>query len=109
MIGEVLDRAIDQRLAGYARQDDVTDCTGRIAWLEEAFRCLQGEQIAFRQEFYTTEEVGLVMGVKAGTVRKNYIKTGRIKASMCNGIWVIPREEYMRVAEIVKTRGVNWL
>lgn len=109
MIGAVLDRALDDRLVSYVKQDQLGDLGGRLDQVEAIAKRLEGEIVSYRREVYTIKDLAKEMSLEVSTVRKNYICTGKIKATKTASGWEISREEYMRVVEVVRTRGLGWL
>jgi len=109
MIGEVLERAIDTKLVGYVPIAAFNDLEGRLSRLEEENKRLKDGVVNYKREIFTIKELADILFIDPATVRKNYIATGKIQATKNGKQWEVGRIEYMRVMDVVKTRGLSYL
>lgn len=109
MIGSVLDNILDQEFNKCARRDELDALTNRLDQLEKNNKRLQNGIVEFERQIYYIKDLAELLGLESSTIRKNYIQTGKIKATKYARGWEISREEYLRVMHIVKTYGINQL
>lgn len=109
MIGQMLENEIERKLAGYVPVAKFNDLAARLSRLEEENSRLREGVIDFKKEVFTLKELADVLLLDPTTVRKNYIYTGRIRATKLGKQWEVRRDEYMRVLDVVSTRGKSYL
>ena len=109
MLGQILENEIEKKLTGYVPISDFKNLAARLSRLEEENSRLREGVVDFKKEVFSVKELADVLLLDPATVRKNYISTGKIAATKPGKHWEIRREEYMRVLDVVNTRGTSYL
>lgn len=109
MLGQVIENEIEKKLTGYVPISDFNKLTARLSRLEEENNRLKEGVVDFKKEVFTVKELADMLLLDPATVRKNYINTGKIAATKPGKHWEVRREEYLRVLDIVNTRGTSYL
>ena len=104
-----LSAAITKFMSSFANASQITALQQKIDGLERKIKELEKSHTPFEKEFYSLLDLEKVLCLKPDSIRKKFILTGMIKAEKPKGskAYVIRKEEFFRVVEVVKTKG-NW-
>ena len=106
-----LSAAISKFMSSFAGVEQISALQQKIDKLEQRILELESANIKFEKEVYSIKDLQKLMNLGPDAIRNNYIKTGVIKARIPDGCkaWEISKDEFFRVAEIVKTFGRHHL
>jgi len=106
-----IDNIITEALTDRASVESVMKLAVQINELKEEVRELKDKGQRFEKDYYTLKDLEPILHCQAGTIRKNYIKHGKIKAHIPEGQkeYVVTADEYKRVQEVCETKGRRWL
>ena len=103
------DTVLERTLAGYAKLHEIIGLRTKLARIEERVKSLEDDALTFDKEVYTAKDLEPIMGLKAATITKKYLRTGTIAAWIPSGTksYRIKKKEFQRVVEIIRSQ-VNW-
>ena len=103
------DTVLARTLTGYAKQHEVMALRTMLGRIEERVKALEDDALQFDKEVYTAKDLEPIMGLKAATITKKYLRTGAIEAWIPPGTksYRIKKKEFQRVVEIIRSQG-NW-
>ena len=104
-----IDGLIERKLQRFAPLERVESLEQRIHDLEEENLQLRRKVVEFDRQVYAVKDLASLLHCDVATVRKNYIKTGKIDARKTTAGYEIAKDEYFRVAEIIRTRSKHYL
>jgi hypothetical protein len=101
------DTVLERTLARYAKQDEVIALRTAIDRIQARVKSLEDGTLTFDKEVYTAKDLEPIMGLKAATITKKYLRTGTIEAWIPSGTksYQIKKREFQRVVEIIKSQG----
>ena len=101
-----LEQRLDKVVEGVDRQAlNITQLFQELKTLRTDFQ----DSVQYEKQIYTTKDLAGLLNNSVDHVRKNFIVTGKVKAEKTIVGYEISKDEFLRVKEIVMTRGKHYL
>ena len=102
------DTLLQNKLTAYAKQHEISSLNVLVNHLEQRIKTLEESTVSFEREIYYLKDFEDVFGLSADYICRKYVRTGIIDGEIPEGCrsWQFNKQEFKRVVELVKTKGV---